>query len=164
MEKKKILKIGFLVLAIILVIVMIVFLVKWVKKSPIRVVEKFIEASEDEDIEKLEKLFDFKGFVAWNECDEKVSKFKDEYKKTEDDDIDDLLEEWGYDDRSDYLESMLYGGADLEIKGEPTSNKKDNGIYKVKAKIKVDDDGYKFTETWEFIIYKNKVIYCTDVD
>lgn len=60
----------------------------------------------------------------------------------------------------------MYGDDNVsyKISKEPTINKLGKNLYEVKAKIKVDDDGYEFTETWKFTIYNNKIIYMTDID
>lgn len=166
MDKKKLLKIGIVLIAIIVVVVLIVVIVNWNKNAPVRLVEKYISAAEEGDLDKQEDMFDFDGWYAWEECDEDVDDFYDLYKDVSDNDVEEKINDWGYEDKEDYIKSIIYGDDNVsyKISGDPDVEKIGKNMYEVEAKIEVDDDGYEFKETWKFTIYKNKIINMEDVD
>ena len=166
MEKKKIFKIGILLIAIIVIILLIVFLVNWIKNSPIRLVENYVSASEEGNLDKQKDMFDFDGWYAWVECDENVDEFYDLYKDVNNNDIEEKINDWGYYNKEHYIESIMYGDDNVsyKISRDPDMKKIGKNMYQVEAKIEIDDNGYDFDETWRFTIYKNKIIYMEDLD
>lgn len=165
MDKKKLIKVGIIVVIIIIVIALTVVTVSWIQKEPIRVVKKFITAVENDNYSKLEKAIDLNGWYAWHKSKKDIDEFFEEYKNVSEDDIDELIEEYGYSDRESVIESFLYDGDNVTYKiiNEPTIKKIGKDLYKVRAKLKINDDGYKFNEKWEFIIYRNKIVECYDI-
>ena len=166
MENKKIFRIGILLIAIIVIIVLIVVIANWIKNSPIRLVENYLSAAEQGDVDKQEKMIDFAGMYAWEECDEDVDDFYDIYKDVSDNDVEEKLNDWGYENKEDYIKSIIYGDDNISynISGDPDMEKIGKNMYEVEAKIEIDDDGYEFDETWRFTIYKNKIINMEDID
>lgn len=166
MNKKIILKVAVIAIIILAVVALIIFGINWRKNAPVRLVEKYLTETENGNIDKMKKMFDFKGWYAWIDSDEDFDEFKKIYDDVSDKDIDGKLDNWGYGSKEDYLKSIMYGDNNVsyKISNEPSIKKLGKKLYEVKTKIKVDDDGYKFTETWKFIIYKDKIIYMTDLD
>lgn len=159
-------KIIIVFLVAIVIIVGIIFAIKWQSEKPIRVVKKFIEASQENDKETLEKLFDLKGFSAWLACDRKADDFKEEYDKIEDEDVEDEVKsDIGHDDIEEVytiiVRELDYSGAHtLEIEDKPEMEKIAPSMYKVKANVKAKVDDETVRAKLEFILYKNKIIIC----
>ncbi len=172
MKNKKVVKIIIIVAIVAVVIALVIFGFFWIKNAPKRLVKNFISEMEGGDINKIEKMFDFKGWYAWDECDYDADSFKETYDDATDEDVEERLQEYfaSSDDvdtlKERYLKDTMYGDDNVEytVSKNPTIKKLGKNLYSVKTQIKIDDDGYDFKETWCFIIYKNKIIYATDED
>lgn len=156
-----------IVLIIVAVIVGLVFFIKWQKEKPIRIVKEFINAAQKEDIKTLEKLFDTKGFFAWEECDEDIDDFKEEYEKIDDNELKDMVKDYtGHDNikevcsslvsEIDYINYTSDESVEISISGEPKMEKIAPNMYEITVKLKAE--GYS-TEKMKFIVYKNKIIH-----
>ena len=159
-----------IIAAVIAIIAVLGIVISNVTGSPEKAIKGYLSALSNGDAKKLEKNMDIKGVLAysdsysyWSGID--ADKFLKAYDKVEKDDIKDAKENLEElinlirEDKKDYNVKLL------EIKNQEEVKGIDN-MYKVEIKARIkykDSDGDKQdkTDTFKFIIYKNKVIYTT---
>ncbi len=161
MNNKKLKKIVTIIFVLVILLGVIVGIVNWVKKTPERVVKKFVKAANNGDEDKIIDLIDVKGRYAFEECDRDDDEFKDEYKTVTDEEVEEYLEEdldgIEYNWLDDFTSFEDYDS--IEIKKIKKVKKLDGNIYKVRAKVEFEEDDYDFSPYYDFYIFKNKIIY-----
>lgn len=161
---KKTIIIVLIITAIILAIILgLIFFINWQGKKPIRIVEKFIIAIQEDDTKALEKLFDTKGFFAWQECNGKIGGFEEEYNKIKDNELKQMIKDYTGDNNIKEIYRELVGGIDsnISLTGEPTMEKIAPSMYEVTVKLKAKIYGDTRTQKVKYIVYKNKMVYGT---
>ena len=125
-------------------------------------VKSYVAAINKADEKKIMKKIDVKGAYAWEKCNQKVKKFKDEYSDVEKSDVEDYEEklEKTLETFCDELKKLdKYSMKVVEIKDV---EKEASGLYKVTAKVKIkvedDDDEHESTDKYTFYVYKGKII------
>lgn len=177
-HKNIVLPIAFAVLALIIILVVLFVFVLNGKprkyQDKIKQVTKAL-TSESKMKTALNEVIDVRGVVAWEEADQKTSKFNKEYKavKKDSDDIKDKKDELK--EMAEKAEEMEYTFKVSKIK-EPKKDSKNSKIYTVTATLSGDYDKKDYyTSSYyssipdleyevKFVFYKNKIIDIIDKD
>ena len=157
-----------IIAAVIAIIAVLGVIISNVTGSPEKAIKGYLSALSSGNAKNLEKNLDIKGILAysdsysyWSGID--ADKFLKAYDKVEKDDVkkakenlEELIDQIR-EDKKDYSVKLL------EVKNQEDVKGIDN-MYKVEIKARIkykDSDGDKQdkTDTFKFIIYKNKVIY-----
>lgn len=154
----------FVVILVALVVACVALNLFGGKAKAKRTVKSYVSAVSSGKEEKIKKLMDAKGFLAWVECDGKASKFVEEYKDIDDDD--DKIEM--YEDTIDSIAESAakqkdkYDKYSIKVKKITEVKNEGKGLYKVKARVEKTtvDDGDKDTDNDKmiFYIYKGKIV------
>ena len=157
------------VIVIALIVIAVVVAVVFTGGGPKKAVESYISAMDNADSKAFIEAMDFKGAMAWENCEEDEEKFVDEYEDIDEDD-DDLKEQFeqAEETMADLIDTIddHYEEYSVKIKEFKETEKLADGLYKVKAQIETktkskdedDEDENTNTNTSTFIVYNDKII------
>ncbi len=129
------------IIAVIIVIAAVVGIVLLTNnkggQSPEKVVETYVQAMQDGNVDKIMEMTDIKGAYAWEQCGRDASKFQEEYNKISDSDAQtykDTLKS-GLDAAIGMLKA--FGGVQMSINNMEKPEELAKDLYKIKANAKM---------------------------
>ena len=141
------------------------------------VIQEYVEAFNDLDASKIIDCIDFAGFDAFAEIASKFYSYDDFVNNFSDDDYKEFLDlckkvdkEDAKEEKEESLEQLKDLIAEIKdeydtykVKFEGYENKKDlaDDIYAADVKISLTTDDGESTDTYQFIVYNNKLLYST---
>lgn len=126
--------------------------------SPEQVAEKYVNAMSEGSSDKILEITDLKGAYAWEKCGKDADKFLEQYKNSPDFDVNsykDTLKK-----SLDQAMAMLktFGDIKISLQGVEKPEEIAKGLYKVKAKIKMEAFGQETEQTAILAVYNGKYI------
>ena len=125
------------VVAIVAVVVAIVLLTGKGGQSPEKVMETYIEAMKEGNVDKIMNITDLKGVYAWSKCGRDASKFEETYNSISDDDVKNYesTARSGLDAAIGMLKS--FGSLEMSINNMDKPVELAKNLYKIKANVKM---------------------------
>lgn len=122
---------------VIAIAAVVVVLLMNQKPSPEKVMEAYVNAMAEGNVDEMMKVTDLKGAYAWEKCDQDPSKFAEEYKNAANIDMSSFEGEL-----KSSLESSLgmiksFGGVEITINNIEQPEKLADNLYGVKANVKM---------------------------
>lgn len=125
------------VVAVLAIVAVVVVLMMNQKDSPEKVIESYISAMQNGDVDAMMEIMDLKGAVAWESCGKDPEKFMEEYNKISDDDVKAYESEFRSTMESSMQMLQNFGGLELSINKIETPEKLANDLYAVTANVKM---------------------------
>lgn len=106
-------------------------------QSPEKIVETYVEAMNEGNVDKIMDMTDIKGAYAWYTCGRDASKFEEEYNKISDAEINSYKDTF-----KSGLESAIgmlkaFGGVEMKINSMEKPEEVAKGLYTIKANTKM---------------------------
>ncbi len=150
---------------VIAAIVLIVLILNNIgSKSPEDVMKTYVEAMQEGNVDKIMKITDTKGVLAWENCGENASEFEEEYKNISDEEA----KEYEKKTKDDFEIGMnffktLGGKVEITINNIETPEELAKDLYKVKASIEINSSVFGVDQEQEkkditLVVYKGKYI------
>ena len=129
------------IISIVVVIAAVVGIVLLVNnnggQSPEKVIETYVAAMQEGNVDKIMSMTDVKGACAWAKCGRDASKFEEEYNKISDEDAKsyESTTKSGLEAAIGMLKA--FGGVEMSINSIEKPEELAKNLYKVKANVKM---------------------------
>lgn len=125
------------VVVIAAVVVVVFLLMNNGGQSPEKVVETYVQAMQEGNVDKLMNITDLKGAYAWYKCGKKAEKFEETYNKISDNDIKSYEKTFKSGLNTAFGMLKSFGGVQISINNMGKPEEISKGLYKIKANIKM---------------------------
>ena len=108
-----------------------------IQKTPEKVMETYVQAMQEGNVDKVMEMTDLKGAYAWAMCGRDPQKFEEQYNKISDDEINSYRDQIksGLDAAIGMLKS--FGSLEMKINKMEPAQEIGKGLYKIKANVKM---------------------------